>query len=197
MTADSDATVLSKWKSVTRWGLVWLWWSEIASPSWWPGHHPSDVRGVWPFPAAKALGVKASRPIWGQRKATEVGDAVNGRRMGEDEVGGVSRGQFLRTMVKNFTCVLIKWLCLLTFSPVDPPYSLRSPSQRLCWILFAVSRYWNTRVSVLGPLFWCPCFDDLICSYLFSWRHRIYPDDTRVCSQPRPLPELRLIYPTI
>ena len=180
-----------------RWGLVWLWWSEIASPSWWLGHQPADLRGMRPILAAKVTGDKASRPVWGQRRATEVSGAVNGRRMGEGEVGGVSRDQFLRAMVKKFNCMLIKLLCSLPFSPVDPRYPPGSPSQSLCWVLFPISRYWNTRVSVLGSLFRCPCFDDLTCSYLLLWCHRIYPDDTRLYSQPRPLPELRLIYPTI
>ena len=193
VTADSDATVLSKWKLGNELGaslalVVTDCLSELVARA-----SPCRCEGSAAPSGCKGTGAKASRPIWGQRKATEVGGAVNGRRMGEDGVGGVSRGQFLRTMAKKFNCMLIKWLCLLTFSPVDPPYSLWSPSQCLCWILFPVSRYWNTLISVLGPLFWCPYFDDLICSYLFSWCHRIYPDDTCVYSQTRPLPELRLI----
>ena len=65
---------------------------------------------------------------------------------------------------------------------MTPPYPPGSPSRCLRWVLFPVSRYWNTRVSFLGPLFRCPCFDDLTCSYLLLWCHRVYPDDTRLYS---------------
>lgn len=162
-----------EWKS--KWRPLPLW-SEIASSEAQPGN-------LWwgsvALPAAKALGGKHPGPSEDRERPPTGQHAVNGRRMGEDEAGGVSRGQFLRTMVKNFTCVLIKWLCLLTFSPVDPPYSLRSPSHAFAGSFCKSPDIATPSVSVLGPLFWCPCFDDLICSYLFSC-HRIYPDDTRM-----------------
>ena len=95
--------------------------------------------------------------------------------MGEGEVGGVSRDQFLRTMVKKFNCMLIKLLCSLPFSPVDPLYPPGSPSQSLSWVLFPISRYWNlvsqslglfsdAHVLMISPVLTCSC--DVIGSIL-------------------------------